>query len=195
MENKTLLNAQVKNVTLEEIQEAAQANSDLIRKLHTRRVFSFSLVGILTILVLVNVALYFLLKNVSPSYLPVKLIFANILVLGLIILILRLVVRFLSNRQQETPANNDMQMEENNAEYAELTLREHNFTYGASTYDWKNLTNYATTNEWMFLMVNNKVIIPVKIDSLTDAQRAELLQILSGKTEIRNDERIDTSTN
>jgi len=196
MKNRTLLDIKVPLTTLEEAEEAVQANGKLVETLFRKeekkggcsaRLFLF------VMLILSNIGLYHLLKRVSPGYMVPKMILGNILAIILLFAVIILIANILFRKRKEEADQEYIEddkyviteevTEENFHLFNKprLTLREHDFTYGGGSYDWTEIRDYVNADDWLFIMLNDDALVPIKIDNLKEKRRMEVLGIFSDR--------------
>ena len=207
MKNRVLLQTSVRLVMPDEAKTAIEDHQDLIVDLYgeeksgcSPRVFLF------TIFILINIGMYFLLKNVSPGYVVPKMLLGNIVVIVLTFLTVLLIANILLRRKMRNAGEEEFydDIEDDyiivedlrSLQKPKLTLREHDFTYGAGTHEWSDIRGYTNSDEWLFVMLDDKALVPIKIDNLKEKRRMEIIGIFADRIRrAKNTQQSDSEIN
>lgn len=190
MKNRTLLDVKINLTNTDEAQAAIEDNKEIIGDLYEFKKGGCSNSTVFwTVMVLANIGMYFLLKNVSSSYIIPKMLLGNIIVFVIIWLIIILLFNISMRKKMEDIPEDSMEdevikiTEENYRmfENPRLVLREHDFSIGPIMHEWIEIKDYTHTDKWLFLMLHTKSLIPIKIDNLKEKRRMEVLGIFSDR--------------
>ncbi len=193
MKNRVLLETSVRLVMPDEAEAAMEDHKDLIADLYDKeragcspRTFLF------IVLILVNVGMYFLLKNTSPGYVVPKMLLGNVLFIIFFFLMITIIYNIIFRRKARKIEDEDNFYDDIDEDYIvigdlqslkkpKLTLRENDFSYGVATHEWADIRAYTNSDEWLFVMLKDGALVPIKIDNLKEKRRMEIIGIFADR--------------
>jgi len=202
MRNRVLLSIKASVPTQDEAQAAIVANKELLDGLYQEeQKTGCSSLFLFTLFILFNVGMYFLLKNVSPGYVVPKMLLGNILGFILFFIVFTIIFNIAMRKKNTEDKDVENMLEDvdliqniDGKQYivlddigeillknSKLILREHDFTYGFAKHDWSDIRESTNTDEWLFVILDDKTLLPIRIGHLKEKRKMEIIGIFTDR--------------